>query len=405
MVDDSPQQTLRALSIYTSYRTFLASSGILFFLIGLTVRPAFGQMGPSKVAVAEARQVEVEPTLRVVGTIRPWRRSVVAADVAGIVNELPLEEGDVVTHGQLLCKLRDVTHRTAYDEAVARRDVLAAALEEQRALEAKAEFEQKRIAGLWELDRCTEKEFRDAEADHRAAVVRTLQAEHALRAQEAVVTRTADQLERTRIVAPFDGQVIAKRTEVGAWVDVGGEVAELLDLSTARVRVNVPEAIVDHCTVGDEVMVSVAAVGKDYAARISRVISSGDDRARSFPVEIDLPNEDGRLRDGMFVSAAVPSGKKEARLVIPKDAVVLRGAQMIFVVHDGESGATAVPMTVQIISEYADRVAVEAAGLSAGDRVVIRGNEYMFGPSPVIIVPSEGEGEKGKDEDVKTSRR
>lgn len=354
------------------------------------VRPAFAQMGPSKVAVAEAMMAEVEPTIRVVGTIRPWLRTVVAADVAGLVAELPVEEGDFVQKGRLLCKLRDVSHEAALAEARARRDELAAALAEQKALEDKAQFEAQRIASLWKLERSTEKEYRDADADYRAAVVRTLQAEHALTAHEAVVTRMADNLERTRILAPFDGDVIAKRTEVGAWVDPGGEIVEMLELSRVRVRVNVPEAAIDHCNIGDDALVSVAATGEDYPAKVSRVISSGDDRARTFPVEIDLPNPDGRLRAGMFASAAVPSGKKASRLVIPKDAVVLRGGtQSIYVVHASESGQMAMPLAVKVIAEIADKVAVEAAGLSEGDRVVVRGNEYMFGPSPVVIVPGD----------------
>lgn len=325
--------------------------------------------------------------MRLVGTIRPRLRSVIAAEVSGLVAELPVDIGDEVRRGQILCRLRNTIRVAEHAEAVSRLAELEAARDEASAMLDKAAFESQRMTALWEEKRATEKEYTDARADHRAADGRARQAEHALQTQKEVVEVLADRLSQTEIRAPFDGVIVTKRTEVGAWVEQGGEIVELVDLTVVRARVNVPEAIIAHCQVGRDALVRVDALKSDYPAKISRVVPDADERARTFPVEVDVENPERELRAGMFVSVAMPSGPSGKQLVVPKDAVVVRGAgRILFVVREGEKGATAMPVSVSIISEVRDRLAVEASGLSAGDRVVIRGNEYMFAPGPVVVV-------------------
>lgn len=373
--------------------------------LSLLASIAQGQGGPSQVLVAPAESIQIAPTMRLVGSIRPRLRSVIAAEVGGIVAELPVEIGDRVKKGQLLCKLRDVTRVAAHAEAVAKQSQMNAALEEANAMLQKAAFENERIEGLWKENRSSEKEHNDASAEHRAAVGRAKQAEFALQGQEAIVRMLADNLAQTEILAPFDGVIITKRTEVGAWVGEGGEIVEAVDLSVARARVSVPEAIIAYCKVGGDALVSVDALNSDYPAKISRIVPDADERARTFPVEVDIENANRELRAGMFVSVAVPSGPPGERLVVPKDAVVVRGpSKMLFVVRDGESGAMAMPLPVTVVSEVKDKVAVDAAGLAAGDRVIIRGNEYMFAPGPVIVLPNKSDAQ-GTDNSADTAAR
>lgn len=344
--------------------------------------------GPSRVEVALVEQREVAPTMKLVGTVRPRIRTTVAAQVSGLVAAIPIDEGDRVATGQLLCKLRAEQRRLAHEEAVARQAELKAVLAERNAELGKAEYEAERTARLWEERRCSDKERRDAQADHAAAKGRVAQARHAESAQDAVVRALADDLAQTQIRAPCDGFIVAKETEVGSWVSEGGGIVTLIDLSTVRVRVLVPESMIEFCRVGTTVQISVEALKEDFAGKISRLIPDGDARARTFPVEIDIPNPKSRLKAGMFVRAAMPSGPRSTRLVIPKDAVVLRGPMaMVHVVRDSDEGQMAMPVPVRIVSEVVDHVAVEAEGLSAGDQVIVRGNEFMFGPGPVIAVP------------------
>lgn len=383
---------LRAGPIFKKRHFILAILGS-----AVAAPPAFAQMGPMKVRAARVTRSELQPTMRLTGTIRPRMRSTVAAEILGLVAEMPADEGDHLKKGDLICRLRDAPRVAAHDEAVARRHQLAEALTESKALLDKAEFEHRRIESLWKEERGTEKEYFDAQADFRAAQGRYAQAQHALAAQDAVVAFLADNLSRTEVRAPFDGVVVARMTEVGSWVEQGGAVVAMVDLSVARARVNVPESIVAYCSVGADVLVTVDALDRDYEGKISRVIPDADERARTFPVEVDLPNGDEALRAGMFISAAVPSGRRAERLVVPKDAVVLRGAaQTLFAIRETPQGMMAMPVNVKVTAEVGDKVAVEAPvedppwrELADGVQVVVRGNEFMFGPSPVDVLPED----------------
>jgi len=342
------------------------------------------------VEAAPAGRERNSPTMRLVGTVRPRLRSVLAAEVAGLVVELPVDEGDGVKQGQVLCRLRDHPLRFRHAEASARRAELAASLAAAIAVRNKARFEVDRLSRLYTAGRGTEKEQQDAQADFDAAEARVEQARQALAAQEAVVEALADDLERTVIRAPFDGRVVSKRTEVGSWVMQGGPVLEVIDLSVARVRISVPESIVRFCGVGAEVGVAVEALGKTFSGTVARIIPEGDEKARTFPIEVDIHNPQTDLKAGMFVRAAVPSGPAVDALVVPKDAIVLRGpVSMVFVIRETPQGLVAMPLPVEIVSEILDRAAVRAPGLEAGDLVVVRGNEYMFSPTPVAIIPRE----------------
>ena len=348
------------------------------------VHAQFG--GPAQVEVVPAERREVAPTTRLVGTINPQRRTVLAAEVAGAVIELMVDIGDEVRKGEVLCKLRDSTQRFDLSAAEARRNEWQAELALEKANLDKARFEKDRIARLASLQRSTDKEVNDSEADLRAAEQRVARAEARIAAAVAEMERAQDQLDRMQIKAPFDGVVVRKLTELGQWVVSGGEIFEIIDLETVRARVNVHESAISFCAVGETVFVSIAGLNESVNGRLARIVPDADLRARTFPVEIDIPNPDGRLRSGMFVHAALPSGPRKEYLVVPKDAVVLSPAgKTIWIARPGDKGHTGAPAPVEIVAEAQDAYAIQSPAVAVGDLVIVRGNESLRGPGPVIV--------------------
>jgi len=383
--------------------------------------------GPLAVAVAPVVQREIPPALRLVGTVRPERAAVVAAEVSGLVAAVEVQEGQFVHTGDVICRIDAEVASLRLEEARATLAALQAQLleyengerpEELRRLEAlvaqaeavyrKAEFERNRVAELAARGQGSDKEKHDAEMDCRAAAASLAQAQaqlerarngerpevlararQAVAGQQAVVRRLEHDLAKTVVRAPFDGAVVAKRTEVGEWIAAGGPVCELIGLETVKVRVDVPERVVGFARPGAPASIEVEALGISRAAPIARVIPQATPAARTFPIEIDLPNPDHRLLSGMFVWAYVPAGPLTARLMVSKDAVVARGqSKQIFVVRSGTDGHhMAVPMGVTTGLEMAGEIEVSAEGLHAGELVVTRGNERLFGPTPVIPLP------------------
>jgi len=279
-----------------------------------------------------------------------------------------------------------------------------AELEEAEAMLSKWEFERKRVLELYERNQASDKERHDTEMEYLAARRRVARAKAMyeiavngprpqqiararfdVEAQKQVVAQIRHDLEKTRIVAPFDGFVAAKLTELGQWVAAGGAVCRLVALEKVRVRADVPQRVIRFARADAPARVRIDSIGFAAAAEISRVIPTGDASARTFPVEIDLPNADHRLLAGMFAWVFVPAGDPGPRLLAPKDALVTRGSvTQVFVVRRQGPTAMAVPVVVETGLEWGALIEVRGPGLKAGEQVVVRGNERLFGPMPVI---------------------
>ena len=388
-----------------------------------------GRGGGMPVEVTLVVERDVPPSLRLVGTINPDRRSTIASEVEGLVAEYLVNEGAFVEPGDVICRLNNTIAQLRYDEALAtfealqqqltemlngeRKDDLdrwAATVAEAEAMVKKWEFERNRTKELASRGQGADKEVYDAEMEFLAAQSRLGQvraqldrARNGVRVEElarmraqvagqqAAVKRATRDLNRTEIRAPFAGAVIAKRTEVGSWVATGAPVCELIALDTVRVRTDVPESAIAFAIAGAPATVGVEALGKSLSGSISRVVPQADATARTFPVEIDLPNKDHKLLSGMFVWAYVPAGPSGKRLMVTKDAVVARGlSKTIYVVRPtGENTFTAFPTAVTTGLELGGEVEVAAQGLKAGDSVVSRANERLM-DFPMPVTPMSG---------------
>lgn len=384
--------------------------------------------GPTNVAVCPVVEREAPATIRLVGTILPDKSAVIASEVSGPVAEFAAQEGQFLRKGDVICRVDPSVARLRYDEAAAKLEAyrqkvaeleagerpeelkrLKAAVDEAHALHDKAEFEKKRVGRLFKIGQSSEKEKIEADFDFIGASRRLTQAtarhEMALNgpraeviaqakfeaaAQKAIADRMKRDWKKTEITAPFDGFIVAKRTEVGEWIDEGGPVAEMIALETVRVRVDVPERAIHFAQPGRAVSVEIEALERTIEGKIARVIPRAERTARSFPVEIDLPNPDHALLPGMFVWARVPSGPDGKRLMVSKDAIVPSGSsKQVFVVRPGKDGTLmAIPTPVTTGMEIGHEIEIQAAGLRAGDRVVCRGNERLYGPSAITISAS-----------------
>jgi multidrug efflux system membrane fusion protein len=269
-------------------------------------------------------------------------------------------------------------------------------------------FERERVRRLEESDRSNPKEVNDTEMEYWAAERRYAQAQAMLdlaregarteereraaaevSAQEAVVRRLERDLAKTEIRAPLDGFVVVKRTELGEWIEAGGPVCEMVSIETVRVRADVPESAIPFAAVGARATFDIEALGLTLSQPIARVIPRAITTARTFPIEIDVPNAEHKLLPGMFVWVNVPSGAPGKRLMVSKDAIVPRGREKtLFIVRPGERGAVAMQVPVETGLEIGGEIEIRGPGISAGDQVVARANERLFPFAPVIVMPS-----------------
>jgi len=343
------------------------------FLLSLGSNPAFAQPKappPALVVTAPVESGEVRVPLTLVGSAEPRFSTEVASEVEGVVTAVEARKGAVVKKGDVLVRLRTVPVELDLEEARGR-------VGEVEARIAKADADLKRAQRLFEQSFASEEDLQRAQADLDAL-------RQQARQLRAAVARLEDRLSRMVIRAPFAGRVVRERTEVGAWVGEGTVVDELTDLSVIHAMVPVPEQELDRIRLGMPVEVAFDALpASPFTGKVAAIVPRADPAARTFPVEVSIDNPQGRILAGMIARATFRHDGGAGIATIPKDAFVPQPGGGGYVVKLVDGAAAIVP--VRVLESQEERFAVEPlkGDLSAGDRVVTRGNERLRPGQPV----------------------
>jgi len=175
--------------------------------------------------------------------------------------------------------------------------------------------------------------------------------------------------------SPIDGIVVERNATVGATVGTDANVFKIIDLSSVWIDANVFEKDLGRVKSGQEVRVVVPAVlGTTFTGRVILVSSVVDPDTRSVKVRTEVANRDGRLKPDMFANVEIIPELNRAAISIPQSAVLDDGGKSVVFVVDGSSYKKR-QVTVGIQSN--DRVEI-VDGLSAGDKVVVKGNYLLL---------------------------
>jgi len=322
---------------------------------------------PVKVSGVEEKTVSDQITL--VGNAEPVAKSIVASEVSGIVEYYPIEEGDFLKKGDLLARLRSTNFLLRLKGAKAAREKIRANL-------LYAEKELERAKKLKDTDSIAERKYDEALYNHQALSKGLLES-------EAEIENLQYQIDQTRVVSPFSGFVAKEHTQIGEWINPGGPVATLLNLTQVRIEVDVPERFTVMISPQSEAKVIIKSVSDNFLkGKVHAILPQGDPDSRTFPIRIRLSNPEFKIKSGMEATVTFTLSNTRRALLVPKDAVVTAGNnRLVFSVVQGK----AVPVSVNILGYYDGNVAVEG-DLKQGDLVVIRGNERLRPGQPVNIL-------------------
>ncbi|MDY7094787.1 MAG: efflux RND transporter periplasmic adaptor subunit [Acidobacteriota bacterium] len=285
--------------------------------------------------------------------LEPVRRAVLAAEVPGVVEAVHVEDGDSVRAGQRLLEIdaRALKQAVAEAEAVSRR----------------ALARHERAQNLFERRSITQQQLLDAVTDRDVA--------------EARLASAKLELDKARVTAPWSGQVVSRRVEVGDYAVPGQALVELLDASTLKVRAPAPANDVPFLEVGAPVVVRVeGAGGAEAEGRIVRLGAELDPAARTLDVEAEIPNPDGRLKPGMLARMEVSRRVLEEALLVPVECLEEVGPDFaVYVVEDGVARRRQVETGAVV-----GRRVVVTEGLEPGARVVVSGQQGLADGQRVV---------------------
>jgi len=307
-----------------------------------------------RVVAAASRVERLALEIEALGTARANESVEITSKVANLVTAVRFVEGQQVRAGQVLLELDGKQERA--DVAVAEAALTESASQLQRSRE------------LYATKVLSDQQIEQIEATYDANKARAA----------AARARLGD----TVIRAPFSGRVGLRRVSVGSLVPPGTVITTLDDTSTIKLDFTVPETAVASVRSGLSLQArSVAYPGRTFAGRVASVDSRVNPDTRSVTVRAALPNQDGALKPGMFLTVVLDRGAADV-LVVPEESLLPeQGNVYVYVVDEGKASKRRIQTgqrqvgTVQVLS-----------GLEPGELVVTEGTQKLRNGAAVEVV-------------------
>ena len=193
-----------------------------------------------------------------------------------------------------------------------------------------------------------------------------------VRSQQANVARLQALAQYKRVVAPFDGVVTARSTDVGALINsgsaTGSELFVISDTKRLRLYVNVPQAFVSAIKAGTTARVAVPEhPGRIYTASVTAGAGAIDTATGTMRTQLVVDNAGGELVPGSFASVSFEIPPANGTLTVPASAIIFdRNGLRIAVV----SQAGQVELRKIVIARDLGNVVEISSGIAPDDRVV-----------------------------------
>lgn len=349
---------------------------------------------PIEVSWAEAETRMVERTAEVVGTLLAREEVTIRAEAEAAVIAVQADFGERVRKGQQLALLDPTQARLEEQRAAAALSESLAALglgpdgdekgilaEDQPSVrqvawkiaDARTKLESARQ--LVETKDIPEQRFLElqkevarleAEMDEAKDRVRSQVTSVGLRRAELALAR--DRLRKTRILAPFDGEIRQRMIGVGDFAQENDPLFILVKVNPLRLRARIPETAVAAVRPGLAVHFRTDAYpGRDFEATITEIGPVLDASSRSLAAEASVENADNLLKPGMFATVQVTVAAQSPALMVPREAVLeYGGLHKVFVIGADKKVQE---LTIEPGLEVDGWVEVASAGLEEGQKV------------------------------------
>lgn len=310
--------------------------------------------GPRSVAVdtQRLRTGDIKVSVESVGTALANEAVEITSKVSGIVEKIRFRDSQLVKAGDVLVELGAGELQGQLEEDRANRDIA-------KRLYARAQT-------LLKTNNVPESKVEELQGNLEAAEAR-------VRAQEAKLAEYV-------IRAPFNGRLGIREISLGALITPGIRITTLDDTSVIKLDFEVPETALSHLKQGLEVTASGAAFpDRVFFGRVATIDSRIDPVTRTIRVQADVPNDDGILKPGMFLTVELVTQVKRDAVLAPEEAVISSGnAHYVFAVE----GDKAVRRPVTLGQRLTGEVEI-VAGLGANAEVIVGGIQKVSDGTPV----------------------
>jgi len=320
------------------------------------------------VAKVSARDVNVE--VRAPIDLRPLAQADVGSKTLGYLDAVFVDRGDKVKRGQLVALVRP---SDLPDQLAAARSSLVQA----QASVALARTNYERAAKLAPSGVVSQQELQNA----TSALATATAAEATAKAQ---VAGLATRLGETRIEAPLDGVVAMRRLDPGALVGPpgGGAILTIVKLDTLRAFITITERDLKGVAVGKDARIEVDALpGRSVVGKVVRMSPTLDPQTRTVDAEVQIANQAGDLRPGMFGRGSIVIETHPHAITVPSSAVQVSDSKRYVFILEGDKVRRR-----EIITGVDEGTWLEVlSGLREAEEIVTAGADGLGDGSPVRV--------------------
>jgi RND family efflux transporter MFP subunit len=335
------------------------------------------------VTIATVVECEFADEISAIGTLKARETSPLSPKVAGTVNQVLVDIGDRVKVGEVVIEL----DKTNFDLGVKQAQAAPAAAQ-AAILQAEAQFEQAEKEYRRATELLIEKVIPQSRFDASESAFKTArEAVSSARARHdqanAVLGTALEHLKNAEIRSPIGGTVVERYVEIGQAVAPGGQLLRIVDQVFLKADIDLPEGDIGRLTIGATALITVDSFpGEEFSGKVIVVNPMVDRQTRTFRVRIQVPNQAGKLVDGMFAKVKLFMGKRRS-LSVPRDALQRlpgSGTYYVFVVD----GNKAVKRIVQV-GVVEEQLAEVRDGVAGGEMVVTTGAGRLRSGTEVVV--------------------
>ena len=329
--------------------------------------PGAQKQPPVPVAVSAAATGPIASYYTATATLAAEREADILARVSGVVKKLAVEEGDVVTEGQVLLELDNAEYQFRLDQAQA----------------ARVDFQSRydRLNKMKEQELVSTEEYEKVVNDLASA--------------KAAEGMAALNLSYTKVTAPFTGRVVTRRVNEGQTVNNGTSLFILSDFTPLLARVHVPSKEFNQLRPDQPVDLVLESSATKLRGRIKLVSPTIDPTSGTIKVTVEINNYPDGVRPGDFAQVKIVTEQRNGSTLVPKIALVNdRGEQVLYI---AQADTTAERRVVEV--GFQDDMNAEIMkGLNVGERVVVKGQRSLKHGSAIKVVDdAQGQATEAKN--------
>jgi membrane fusion protein (multidrug efflux system) len=321
------------------------------------------------VSVYRIEAVTLDEEIRASGDLQARFHTMIAAEVAGRVTELSIDEGGAVEESAIVLEIDPERRKLDLAAAEAELAQARANLRKERSQTARIrELRSQSVSSLQQLEE---------------AETTLLLAKSAVRAEEAAVGVTRRAVSDSSVTAPFAGLVARRSVELGEFVQPGTELFELVSLNPLEAIFSLTELDTERVKLGQHVAISVGAFpDQTFAGVVTFVAPTVDPATRTLRIKAEIDNSAALLRPGLFARVSLGVARRENVMMVPAEALLQRaGGASLYRMVDGDRVER-----VQVRTGVTANNMVEVRGdVRSGDLIIRRGHGGLADGMVVVV--------------------